>query len=81
MDGWMICALKPYVDDLVILISKSLTVGLISKLEMASQRMHGTIKKLASRQSEVMKALGLFNVATKRWIDLPLKGVCFFNLI
>jgi hypothetical protein len=51
-----------------------------SKLEMASQRMRGTIKKLASRQSEVTKALGPFNVAMKRWTDLPLKGVCFFNL-
>jgi hypothetical protein len=28
MDGWMIWALKPYVDDLVILISKSSTMGL-----------------------------------------------------
>jgi hypothetical protein len=45
-----------------------------SKLEMESQKMHGTIVKLASRQSEVVKA-GPFNVATKRWTDLPLKSV------
>jgi hypothetical protein len=45
-----------------------------SKLEMASRRMHCTIAKLASRQSEVVKA-GPFNVATKRWTYLPLKVV------